>query len=378
MRLEVLDFINTHSNWEELLRQKPYCIRIILQHDVYDEEFILLSYSQTESDFSLRIVQECRGLILAYDCKLRKYVPVCVPFFKFFNYGEQYAAKIDWTSAQVQEKIDGSLIKIWSYNNKIRISTNNMIDAFKAPIPLQTDKFKTYGDLVMYALYSQYQISEFNNPNFCYMFELVSPYTRIVIPYKEIKLYYLGQRDLKTFEEINFSFVYNSTNIPKHYNISTLQDCIENAKKLSKNEEGYVVVDKYYNRIKVKSPAYVAIAHTRNNITNNIIMEIIRKGEVNEFINYFPEYTEMITELDKKYFKLCHNLDECKDFIDTTVRKLLTRKEQALMLQEHYKNYLDFAFKYLDNKIKTITDYINSLSLHKFDEEVILVNINNK
>ena len=51
-----------------------------------DGDFILLKYSQIDSDFNEEIVRECRGLIID-----KNLVPVCVPFYKFGNYGESYA-----------------------------------------------------------------------------------------------------------------------------------------------------------------------------------------------------------------------------------------------------------------------------------------------
>ena len=61
---------------------------------------------------------------------------VCWPFRKFANYGESYADPIDWTSARVQEKIDGSITKLWFDHDadKWRWSTNSMIDAADAHI----------------------------------------------------------------------------------------------------------------------------------------------------------------------------------------------------------------------------------------------------
>ena len=57
--LKTISFMKSYDNWKELLVAEPYCLKI-------DEEtnYVLLTYSQTESDFSLDIVKECRGLIV--------------------------------------------------------------------------------------------------------------------------------------------------------------------------------------------------------------------------------------------------------------------------------------------------------------------------
>ena len=83
--LKVIDFIKKNENWREILAGEPYFLKI-----VEDEGYILLKYNQLSSDFNNEIVRECRGLILDVD-----YNPVCVPFFKFGNYGESYCPEID-------------------------------------------------------------------------------------------------------------------------------------------------------------------------------------------------------------------------------------------------------------------------------------------
>ena len=99
--MELLNFINQHEDWKELLQEAPYFLEV-----KEDEGYVLLKYNQIKSDFSQPIVQQARGIIVKYlhDCGFWKIV--CWPFDKFFNYGESYAASIDWSSARVQEKID--------------------------------------------------------------------------------------------------------------------------------------------------------------------------------------------------------------------------------------------------------------------------------
>jgi hypothetical protein len=104
-----LDFIREHSDWEELLSAAPYHIKI-----KRTDGYVIFSYG-IEADFRIDVVRECRGIIL--DEK-NGYKPVCVPFFKFGNYGEPYADEIDWDTARVQEKIDGSLIKVWHHKGQ--------------------------------------------------------------------------------------------------------------------------------------------------------------------------------------------------------------------------------------------------------------------
>ena len=136
--MKLLDLIKSHENWEELLTKDPYNIKISR-----DDGYIMFKYNQLSSDFTNPIVREARGIIF----KEADWKCVCHPFDKFMNAEEENSdlAKIDWKTASCQEKIDGSLMKVW-YDNGWHISTNGTIDAYKAEIA-NSLKYKTFGEL---------------------------------------------------------------------------------------------------------------------------------------------------------------------------------------------------------------------------------------
>lgn len=101
-KLDIQWFMEQNPDWERVLQEKPYCISI-QRDNVLGRNLILFKYDQIESDFSLNLVRQCRGLILDEDTL----EPVCVPFFKFFNAGESHADEIDWSTAWTSEKKDG-------------------------------------------------------------------------------------------------------------------------------------------------------------------------------------------------------------------------------------------------------------------------------
>ena len=126
MTLNILEFIRQNDDWESKLSVSPYYIKT-----KRSGQFVLLKYDQIRSDFNIPIVRECRGIILDES---DGYKPVCVPFYKFGNIGESYVPDIDWGSAQVQEKLDGSLIKLWHHKGTWHVSSNGEIDAHNAGI----------------------------------------------------------------------------------------------------------------------------------------------------------------------------------------------------------------------------------------------------
>lgn len=344
MKLKLLKFIKQNSNWKELLQQKPYCLTI-----KEEDDFILFKYNQIDSDFQNEIVRECRGLI--FD---NKFKPVCVPFFKFGNYGENYCPDIDWKSARVQEKIDGSLIKVWFYDDKWRISTNGTINANKSDLgkslfSVLDIPFETYGQLFYKAAENVGLDFEKLNKNYTYMFELVSPYNKVVVPYKDITIYHIGTRNNLTLEELDEDI---GVQKPKHFDLHTLEDCIETAKKMPYSEEGYVVVDKNWNRVKIKSPQYVAVHHLKNNRDLNIasLVQLIRTNETEEFCIYFPEYKEFIEKLKNKLQDTIEQMEKNLDKIKT--RNYETKKDFALEVKD--LSFSAFYFAWFDGD-KSIT-----------------------
>lgn len=362
--LKVLEFIKAHKNWEELLSQAPYYIKVY-RDVMFDHNLVMLKYNQLDSDFHEEIVRECRGLIFDED----SLEPISVPFFKFGNYGESYCPEIDWESAVITEKRDGSLIKVVKLDGNYLISTNGCIDAFKAP--LQDDllcPYNSYGELFFNAICLGDRKSLLKEGK-TYMFELTSPYNRVVVPYNDVEIALIGIRDNKSLQEelIYDSELKDSFLLPKRYGFKTLEECIESAHSLPYSEEGYVVVDKHFNRVKIKSLEYVNVHHLRGEgaMSEKRILDIIRQNEIAEYLIYFPEYKELFDEYKRKVndlYKAYHLM-----WLSFSQLEFNSRKEIALFLQDAKDVYdMGFIFKMLDGKIKESCDFFADMPLDKF------------
>lgn len=307
-------FIKENKNWKEILQRPPYSLKI---NEI--DDLVIFKYSQLNSDFSIPLVCEARGIIL----EKKTWKCVCKGFNKFFNYAEPYAADIDWNSAYITQKIDGSLIKVFYYNNEWRVATNGNIDARLSSTGVGS--YPTYYDLFMVAIKKYSRNFEDFTSSFkkecSYLFELVSPYNRVVIPYKKFDIYFLSEINNETGDENN-NCEYVKANIPIHYSFKSLEEIIEVSQKLPWDEEGYVVLDKNYHRIKVKSPEYVLAHYVRNNnvVTDKRLIQIIRDGEEDEFLTYGNEYRERLESLKKKMIekvgvaeKLRQDLDKFRE-----------------------------------------------------------------
>lgn len=290
MNLEIIEFIHENPDWGERLSKAPYCVKV-----KREGRFVLLKYEQLNSDLTISLVRECRGIILDES---EDYRPVCVPFFKFGNFGESYIPVIDWATARIQEKLDGSLIKLWHYEDEWHVSSNGEIDARNAHVGsllLSQAQGTNLYELFMEA-WGKTGISFDNlDKDFNYMFELTSPSNRVIVRYAETAIHHIGTRDTRTLLECNMDI---GVPKPREYSFGSLEECIDSAKQLGYDEEGYVVVDKNYNRLKVKSLLYVSLSHISQGVTTlGSVVEIIKKNEKDEFLTYFPEYNEIFEDI---------------------------------------------------------------------------------
>lgn len=358
-KLNIQQFIEQHPDWEQLLTDKPYCLTVT-RDKMLGKNLIMLKYSQVDSDFNEAIVRECRGLILDADTS----EIVSFPFTKFFNFGETNAAEIDWKTASILQKIDGSLIKVVKINGQLLVSTNGTIDAAKAPIAEQIGcSFKTFDDIVQYCF--RYATPEgvcymdFEE-GFTYMFELVSPYTRVVIPYKTPELYFLGLRNNLTFEEeLPYSHpLALKFKTPQKFDLHTLDECIAATNQMPWDEEGYVVVDSKFNRVKVKSPAYVAAHGLKNNSVMSYAraIELVRANEIDEVCNYFEEFRSALEECKERFWKLVHETEASWNEYLKIDSELLTRKDKAVWITKNFK-FPGAAFCLLDKKVSSVKDF---------------------
>ncbi len=245
-------FIKDHKdNWEELLYK---CHGIKVKREGC---YAIFNYSY-DCLFQDPLVQEARGIII--DCD--ELEVICWPFRKFGNHYESYADKIDWSSARVLEKVDGSIIKLWfdKKASKWQFSTNGTIRSENASVG---DRFGlTYYDVILSAdNYHTIPFDKLDETN-TYIFELVSPETKVLVKYDRASLYHIGTRNNTTGIELDVDIGIKK---PREYPIDSLESCLKAAAMLNKDnreeltDEGFVVVDKNWNRVKIKSPDYLMI-----------------------------------------------------------------------------------------------------------------------
>lgn len=307
---EVSYYLRNGGTLDQLL--KDYAIKAT-RHKQYPN-LVLLKYNQIDSPMQHRLVQECRGLILD---EADNWNVISRPFNKFFNHGEGHAAKIHWPSAQVQEKLDGSLMQLYWYKDAWHVATSGMPDASGE---VNGCGF-TFAELFWRVWEERgYVLPDPGHMSRTFLFELMTPYNRVVVPHKENQLVLIGVRERNGEEySMNSDFFsgYGWWKV-RHFPLQSVEDVEATFRNMDPlHQEGYVVVDRFFNRIKVKHPGYVAIHQLRDGFGPKHLLEVIRSGEKSELLTYYPEWTEFFRSIEEKYLDLVVQLE--RDYVAATM-----------------------------------------------------------
>lgn len=280
-----------------------YAIKI---NDYPDQGIILLNYNSFDSPKKHPIVIECRSLILDRET----FEVISRKFDRFFNFGEfeEFYHDFNFDNYYIMSKEDGSLIGFYynPHTNRFSISTKSLANAegINSTGKSWYDQILTAG---AFKDDNDFQVRMELIPNvkdWTFIFEFVSPYNRIVTPYTEDKLVFIGARKhsgewMSKETMVEYVHYFESLNIrlPEFFEKpKSILDVVTKANELLNLKEGFVLWDPISNkRIKVKSEKYV-IAHTMRGETTTPtlknIFKLIFTGEADEFLSYFPEYEQ--------------------------------------------------------------------------------------
>ena len=320
---------------------------------------VLFKYSQIDSPMGKRIVQESRGIILDENTN---WSIVSFPYAKFFNYGEGHAAELDISTAKAQEKLDGSLMTVYYYNNQWNVSSSGMPDA-SGEVSLFLGK-RTFGDL-FWRTWKELDYELPKSTDHCYMFEMMTKYNRIVCVYDKPRIVLHGVRNLVTMieESPKEHARNNGWDFVKSFNMASLENIVELAKNIDPiKEEGYVTVDANFNRVKVKAPQYVALSHLKESASPKAMLQLIRTNEGSELLSYFPEFTELhdkiktiydglIEQVEKSYAGI-KNIEIQKDFALEATKTLCPDALFALRANKIHSVAEDFRNSNIKHLIK--------------------------
>lgn len=302
--------------------------------DYPEHQFFLLDYNQINAVKNHPVVNECRGLLMAYDGSI-----IRKGFTRFYNLGENGVDQFDFENSIVFEKADGSLMFVYwcPPTNRWEIGTRGT--AFAEGPNEWHGTFRNFMLNAMGRTEEQFQndAEEYMWKDQTYLFEAVGPDNRIVTKYETNHLIYLSSVDnndgtedvcdedlARVIPEAFFEWNVRPIN---SYKFRTQEECIEALHALTGLQEGYVAMNtKTGLRVKIKSPTYLAAHRLRGNngLTVNSICELVVMNEYDEYLAVFPEdagkfgpalavFSTMLADLAVNYTTHKH-LESQKDF----------------------------------------------------------------
>jgi hypothetical protein len=160
---------------------------------------------------------------------------------------------------------------------------------------------------------------------------------------------------------------------PKTFSFASQEELLTAAETLTADQEGYVVKDSEFRRVKVKSPLYLKMHYLKanNELTPKHFVEMIQANETEEFLSAFPEYNERVEQIRGRIQSYITTLQkDWKSLYSFFGPNFTSRKEFAGVAKETTNSAA--MFKTLDEYIrgnkdteKFITKYVMEMMSEK-------------
>ena len=287
-------------------------------------------------------------------------------FPKFTNWGENpdhFPVPNSLNHCTVVEKLDGSLLIVSKYNGQYILRTRGTVDASTMANGHELEIFK---NTILSKLAD-------NNDTWDYsvLFEWLSPINKIVLNYGDEPSwrligfinhinYSLAQQDMLDAMAKKYGF-----DRPPTYTFSSIEDLLKDVDQW-RGKEGVVVYSKNDQMLhKVKGAWYLALHHLKSELSNiEKVMDVWLEQGMPDYQTF---YNYIFTTFDYELAEQCRGMisrivDAKKEvdqivwgmniFVNTRLRLLSTRKEQAEQVISAYgnTNRASFLFKLLDGK----------------------------
>lgn len=258
-------------------------------------------YSQIESPKTHPVVRDCRGIVLeknTWNC-------VAKPFKRFFNVGEdnENFQKFTWDNFTCTSKEDGSLMIVYFYQGEWHVNTSGSFGLGECQFSGMTwrELFWKTSNISKKRL----------KPDSTYIFELCTPFNKIVRTYPKSTVYLLSMFDINTLQEHTIEHVDNvarhlDVKRPTHYHFKSMDEVsafLRGVEEGDKTFEGIILRGSDDERFKAKSQTYVALHHLKDN--GNIcnpkrLVPLVLAGEVDEVLAYLPEVEPYLRDCEAK------------------------------------------------------------------------------
>lgn len=320
------------------------------------DNYLLFKYNQNcviENAWN-DINRQARGIIF--------YAPtariVCRPFDKFFNLDERQDTKLESlpTSKFITwEKLDGSCCSSFNMWNQIHIATPG---SYESPQAEWATKW------LREFLTNNMLLESFKEDNkwMTFIFEGIWSESAgnpapSVLDYGEMQglvlltiRYHNGVE--VTPDEVDIYANKYCFARPKRFDCKLTRDLSE---EIPDNEEGYVIqyVEANNFRVKVKSPTYMMLHRTRDNLSYKNVCKMMEVEGDMEWVKTLPKnlkerFDDIMAQLYQEYYKIYYTVEA--KFFESAILK--SRKEQAkyILGSDLDRQYTGLVFALLDGK----------------------------
>ena len=343
----------------------------------YDKDFLTVDLVPT---YGL-----CRSVIINNNNKVVGIAPPksipCDDFIKRYSEGSE--------GIVAEEFIEGTMVNVFwddsiGLNGGWEISTRNTVGAtssfYKGP------NSKSFRDMFLEALQESNLLLDNLEKEYSYSFVLQHPANRIVVPFKNPRLYlvavysifneqqgdttnvYAKVHNAQDFRDV-FMALNTSIRFPEIYKFTTYSELVEKygSMNTSYNVVGVVIHNSATGeRSKIRNPVYEQVKNLRGNQPKLQYQYLClrKEGKVSEFLKFYPE--------NKKNFSTYR--DQVHLFTDTLFKNYIScyiKKEQPLILfSDQYRTHMFTIHKLYLNELKEQNKFVNSGVVQKYVNEI--------
>lgn len=286
------------------------------------------------------ITRECNGIIMDKN----NFKIVCYTMNKCYT---------DILSLNMLDKInvchtvEGTLLRVYYYNNKWNYSTKRCIDSKESYWLSNKNFYELFYDCI-----DGYNLEEILNKDYCYSFIIIHPENKMVIHYKNKCLYHIKTYCIHSSNIINNHYLnvpnilYTEKNVLEGYNT------IEFVNKREKDTilyEGLLFTDTQNKMCKIKNTKYIKLKELWGNTNNRFLRYLELRKDIQllkSYLNYFKNEKELFIDFEDRINKYSYVV------LSTYVKKYIT-KENVLI--PYYMKKLIYILHgdFIKTRIKT-------------------------
>lgn len=333
--MEYLNFLNSNnvSNFEDVKELlNTYNIRVKEDGNLY------LVYSKRENnDDNLNKLQfECNGMILEKNTNNI----VCNSYNKFCKYKndllDQY--KINFSNLYIEPCYEGTLLRVYYYNNSFRVATKKCINAKDSKWKSEKNYYELFREAVQNTEYNGFQFEK----NKVYFFLLKHPENTRVFNYNSPDLLLL---DIFRVEGNNVSNVTERVNREEFSSYQELVNYINNQTLESMVTQGVIIFNSNQKIIKqrINFPLYNKISGLYGNESSRYIRFLELREDVNklkEYVQYFPEHKKLFIDYENAFIKFASEIHDLYMDVKVSKKEVVIQKNFRKLIYNIHGIYL--------------------------------------